>query len=76
METKKKRISFDDFDAERIYEWRLALKQGMGESCCDNCDFIEKRLRNFIGKEAVRLLQRLVRIHPYFINGKRTKDKK
>jgi hypothetical protein len=69
----KPRISFNNFDAERIYEWRLALKQGMDDSCCDNCDFIEKRLRDFLGKKEVRFLQRLVRIHPYFINGKRVK---
>jgi len=69
---KEKRISFGKFDAERLYEWRLALKQGMKRSCCENCDYIEKRLRKFLGKSSVRLLQQLVRQHPYFVKGKIT----
>ena len=68
-----KRISFNEFDTTRIFEWRLALKQGMSESCCENCDMIEKRIRDFLGKKDVQFLQRQVKKHPYFIKGKRVK---
>jgi len=64
------RITFNHYDAERIYEWRLALKQGIGEKCCDNCNKIEKRLRNFLGHKDKRFIQRLVNKNPYFVNGK------
>ena len=67
---KNKRISFNDSDADRIYEWRLAMLQLMGESCCEHCDHIEERIKKFIGEKSARFLQKQVKKHPYFIKGK------
>jgi hypothetical protein len=71
-----KRITFGEFDVSRIYEWRLALKQGMGEGCCDGCALIEKRLRDFLGKKDAMFIQKMVNKNPYFIKGKRRIYKK
>ena len=68
----KKRISFDNFDAIRILEWWLALKQGMGEICCEHCKNLGIRIEKFVGRSDVNRLKRLVKKNPYFINGKRT----
>ncbi len=65
-----RRLSLNDYQISRIYEWRLAMKQGMGEVCCEHCNDIEKKLRDFLDKPTVKLLQRLVNKHPYFIDGK------
>ncbi len=62
---KEKRISFGDFDAGRIYEWKLALNQGMKESCCEHCSLVEKRIKKFLGKGALTL-EKLVEKNPYF----------
>lgn len=62
---KEKRISFGDFDAQRIYEWRLALNQGLGEGCCEHCKHIEKRLKKYLGSSA-KGLEKLVKKNPYF----------
>ena len=70
---KNKRISFSEYDANRIYEWRLALNQGMGEGCCEICDDIEKRIEKFIGKKSSSWTKKQIKKHPYFVNGKRTK---
>ena len=60
-------------DAMRIYEWRLALKQGMNESCCEYCDDIEKMIKKFIGLKESLHLKKQVKKHPYFIRGMRSK---
>ena len=71
MKKKKiKRISFGEFDASRLYEWKLALNQGLGESCCENCTYIEKRLEKFIGKKESKFLQKQVKKYPYFKKNK------
>ena len=61
-----KRTSLSEYDARRIYEWRLALNQGIGESCCEHCDVLEKRIADFIGKKDASWLRKLVKKHPYF----------
>lgn len=67
---KEKRISFGEYDAARIYEWRLAMNQGMRRDkcllCCEMCVKLEKRLEDFIGKKETRHLQKLVADNPYF----------
>ena len=69
---KEKRISFGEYDADRIYEWRLAMNQGLGERCCDMCTEIEKRLEKFTGKKSAEFLKRQIKKHPYFKNGCKT----
>lgn len=66
---KAKRISFGEFEAARIYEWWIALRQGLGERCCENCDLIAARLSHFIGKRESKELARLVAKYPYFKAG-------
>ena len=61
-----KRISFSEYDAERILEWRFAMKQGLGKSCCEQCEGIQKRLEALVGKKEVRWLKRQVKRYPYF----------
>jgi len=73
MIEKQKRISFGEYDATRIYEWKLALNQGLDGSCCENCELIEKRIAKFIGNP--KRLKRIVETNPYFKNGKRYKKK-
>ena len=61
-----KRISFNQHDAADLYEWRLAVKQCIGEdSECAKCVRLEKRLRDFIGQKEAKWLQRQVRKNPY-----------
>ena len=61
-----KRISFAEFDAERIYEWYLAVLQcSSDEKQCSSCPRIAKRLEKFIGKSSTRTLKKLVKKHPY-----------
>jgi hypothetical protein len=67
---KMKRITFNDFDAGLIYEWRLALKQGLKrdgkeEDCCPHCKYIEKRLEKLLGSHA-KWIKKQVAKHPYF----------
>ena len=64
-----KRISFSESDAEMIYEWRLAFNQGLKKRCCEDCELIEKRIKRFLGKDAL-LIEKLVKIYPYFKNKK------
>lgn len=71
---KQRRISFSEYDANRIYEWKLALNQGLGESCCEWCSYLEERLEKFIGKKDAEHLQKLVKKNPYF-KKPRDKDK-
>jgi len=68
-----RRISFGEYDASRIYEWRLAMNQGMKERCCENCELIEKRIAKFIGKEEVEFLKEQVKKYPYFKKRKYAK---
>lgn len=58
------RIIFNEHDAERIFEWKLAMNQLCGP-CCENCSLIEKRIEKFIGDKAAKKLKRLVKKHPY-----------
>ena len=67
------KISFNEEDAIRIYEWRLALKQGMGKSCCEHCDLVEKDIKKFIGVKSATFIRKVVNKYPYFVNGKRVK---
>lgn len=69
---KKKRISFDTYDAVHIYEWVRFYweadfkenpedrKQGKFGGCIE-CEIIGKRLEAFIGKKDVRFVDGLVR---------------
>ena len=70
-QTKVKRISFDEHEAPVIYEWWLALEQGLGKdapeiAACGSCIATKKRLEIFLGKKHVASIKRLVKIHPYF----------
>ena len=61
-----KRISFNEYDAERMYEWYLAVLQcAPDEKHCVACPRIAKRLEKFIGKTTVTELKRLVKKNPY-----------
>ena len=63
----EKRISFNEYDACMIYEWRLAVKQCDKDDAtlCDHCNGLEKRLRDFIGLDNKRFYQRMVNKNPY-----------
>lgn len=64
-----KRISFSKYNAREIYEWRLALKQllkGDRALDCETCIAIEKRLKKFLGDEAV-FVEKQVKKYPYKI---------
>ena len=59
------RISFNAWDASMLYEWFLALKQGI-EIDCVCCPILAKRLEKFIGEKWVKEKQKSVKEHPYF----------
>lgn len=64
--TTKKRISFGQFDAARIYELIVGLENGMGKKLeCVCCPLILRRLRRFIGESEARSLIRAVEKKPY-----------
>lgn len=69
-------MKLDQDDAERIYEWYLALTQAFGEPCCENCKILARKLEKFLGEESVTELKKIVEKHPYFINGKIVNKKK
>ena len=58
---KNKRITFDKYDAEHLYE--LALQCFQKE--CFVCKKLKKRLEVFIGQKRVRNIKRTVKKHPY-----------
>ena len=72
-----KRISFDEFDAARIFEWKLALEQGLEKEgkpmFCICCPPIRNRLAQFIGKPEENMLRREVKKNPYFAPKKKQK---
>lgn len=59
-----KRISFSQYDATRILEWKYAMNQGLGESCCEYCTSLEKRLEKIV--ENPKRLKAMVKKYPYF----------
>ncbi len=62
-----KRITFNERDALHIYEWKLALNQGQDDiKHCAECHRLEKRLRDFLGKNEVKRIQRMTNKYPYF----------
>ena len=65
----KKRISFSQHDALRIYEWRLAyLATQGGEDDCGQCPRIEERLKKFVDKEELKYLHKLIKENPFTTN--------
>jgi len=58
---KQKRISFDEYTAEHIYELCL---ENFQKGCYD-CDKIKARLEKFIGEKEVRSIKRAVKKFPY-----------
>ena len=60
-----KKITLNHFELQRIYEWRLALNQLLGKSCCSHCTELERRIKKAIGIRSSRLLKRLIKKHPY-----------
>lgn len=73
--TKQKKISFNDFDAARLYEWSLAVEQCSGKFECHCCPKIQERLEKFIGKDEAKSLRRLVKKHPYHKQSQRSVKK-
>lgn len=69
LSMKAKRISFDQYDAAELYEWKLAFSQCLGNDAfpCHNCDKIEARLQQFIGEKEARRLRQQIKKHPYCI---------
>lgn len=59
------RTSFNERELERIYEWRLALNQGMKDVCCEECNKLEVKIAKKLGKTAFSV-KRLVKKNPYF----------
>jgi hypothetical protein len=55
------RITFDEYDAEHLYELSLQNFQ----DGCYQCEKIKNRLEKFIGKKEVRRLKRIVKNNPY-----------
>ena len=60
------RITFDEYDAARLYEWHLAVLQAMPEDKNCYCSELGKRLAKFIGEKEARRLQKLVKKNPSF----------
>ena len=56
-----KRISFNQYDAEHLYD--LCLSNFI--LGCYQCELIKKRLEKFIGEEAVKFHKKMVKEHPY-----------
>ena len=64
----QRRISFNESEAQELYEWRLALNQGAGKPHCVGCIAVSKKLESFIGRSAAHSLARMVKKNPYFPN--------
>lgn len=60
-----KRTSFNERELEMIYEWRIALNQGLKDVCCDECNRLELKIAIKLGKMALSV-RRLVKKNPYF----------
>lgn len=61
----KRRISFNERQAQHLYE--LALEHfcsGAGSSCWE-CDSIRKKLEKFLGEKEVRWTKRIIKKNPY-----------
>jgi len=58
---KNRRISFNEYAAEHLYELCL---ENFQEKCYE-CDRIKSRLEKFIGEKEVRSIKRMVKKHPY-----------
>ena len=66
-----RRISFNDWDAFLLYEWWLALNDGLEKTRntpiqCMCCPPIAKRLEKFLGKKEVKKIKKAIKENPYF----------
>ena len=64
--TKKRYISFSEYDATHLYE--LALEDfcvSKKEGVCHTCLNLKKRLEKFTGEKEVKSVKRQVKKHPY-----------
>jgi len=64
--TKKRRISFSEYDVAHLYELALdnfcvSEKEGVCHICLD----LKKRLEKFVGKKEIKHIQRQIKKYPY-----------